>query len=346
VDDGAAADFPAAIVDDVVIPESSATTSLPAVQVFDKADIDRLARQAKVMADREHRDRLEAVVKRLRSGEEVRKLGLAPTDDQLDALRSRFPNLSSVTDFVIEQAALARLGDGRFQLPPLLLLGSPGVGKTAWCEALAAMVGVTTAVHDMASVAVGAGLSGSDAYWANTRTGIVFDMVVWGDHANPFVIIDELDKAGGDGRYDPVGPLYRLLEPASARKFEDLSLPGFRIDASWLNIVATGNECERIPGPILSRFQRFDVPAPTRDEVRAIAQHVYRDILGRNVWGSWFQPALSDDVLDVVSAMAPRAIRKLFGRALGIAARTRRDHILPGDIKLVQATGNRRMGFV
>jgi len=40
----------------------------------------------------------------------------------------------------------------------------------------------------------------------------VFDALVNGDYANPVIVVDEIDKVGGDHQYDPLGSLYTLLE--------------------------------------------------------------------------------------------------------------------------------------
>jgi ATP-dependent Lon protease len=33
-----------------------------------------------------------------------------------------------------------------------------------------------------------------------------------GHRANPLIVVDEMDKAGGDKHYDPLRALYQLLE--------------------------------------------------------------------------------------------------------------------------------------
>jgi ATP-dependent Lon protease len=42
--------------------------------------------------------------------------------------------------------------------------------------------------------------------------------------SNPIVLLDEIDKASGDSRYDPLGCLYALLERETARTFKDEAL--------------------------------------------------------------------------------------------------------------------------
>jgi ATP-dependent Lon protease len=51
--------------------------------------------------------------------------------------------------------------------------------------------------------------------------GKVFDTFLNGDYANPVIVVDEIDKASGDGQYDPLGALYELLEIETATRFVD-----------------------------------------------------------------------------------------------------------------------------
>lgn len=49
----------------------------------------------------------------------------------------------------------------------------------------------------------------------------MFDALVHGSYSNPVIAIDEIDKAGNDARYDPLGALYALLEHDTASAFVD-----------------------------------------------------------------------------------------------------------------------------
>ena len=63
-------------------------------------------------------------------------------------------------------------------------------------------------------------------------------------------MLDEVDKAGGDHRYDPMGALYGLLERDTAVHFRDEFID-VDMDASHILWVATANNESAIPEPIL-----------------------------------------------------------------------------------------------
>ena len=72
---------------------------------------------------------------------------------EFQELRDQFPNFTEVLDFVWKRALLAGIVAGaEFRLPPLLLDGPPGCGKTAFAERLAQWLRVPIARVDMSSL--------------------------------------------------------------------------------------------------------------------------------------------------------------------------------------------------
>ena len=65
---------------------------------------------------------------------------------------------------------------------------------------------------------------GSERRWSSMQPGILFDLVCLGTHANPIVILDEIDKGGSQRQWDPLAPLHTLLEPSTASKVRDISV--------------------------------------------------------------------------------------------------------------------------
>ena len=99
----------------------------------------------------------------------------------------------------------------------------------------------------MSSLTAGWILSGASAQWNNARPGKVAHTLVHGDFANPIVVLDEVDKAGGDARYDPMGALYSLLERTPPRLQDEYI--DIDIDASHILWVTTANDERSIPDP-------------------------------------------------------------------------------------------------
>ena len=125
----------------------------------------------------------------------------------------------------------------------------------------------------------------------------MFETLVDGQYANPVMVVDEIDKAGGEHAYDPLGALYSLLEHDTARHFTD-EFAEVPIDASQVIWVATANDERGIPEPILNRMNVYEVQAPDRDAARHIAAKLYRGIRADHDWGRASSPSRGDDVLD------------------------------------------------
>jgi ATP-dependent Lon protease len=262
----------------------------------------------------------------------------------MDHLYDDLPNFAEVLDDVRRQLALCEDSRDALEITPLLLLGPPGVGKTHFARVLAQLLGTGMGFVSMSSMTAGWVLSGASSQWKGARPGKVFETLVDGQYANPVMVVDEIDKAGGEHAYDPLGALYSLLEHDTAQSFVD-EFAEVPIDASQLIWVATANDARVIPEPILNRVNVYEVRAPDREAARHIAAKLYRSIRAEHDWGSRFEAEPRSDVLDRMSEMAPREMRRAWMTAFGNAKLDKRDHVAARDLP---EAGNRRtaIGFV
>jgi ATP-dependent Lon protease len=263
----------------------------------------------------------------------------AAVDDLYDAS----PNFHEVLDDLRKFLALAVSGNEAVQFTPMLLLGEPGLGKTYFAKKLANALATGYEFVSMSSLTAGWVLTGASAQWHNARPGKVAQTLIEGDFANPVVVLDEVDKAGGDARYDPMGALYTLLERDTAAHFKDEFID-VDMDASHILWVATANDESAIPEPILNRMNVYVIDRPDQEGARRIALAVYHEILDAHRWPFPSEP--SDDVLDTLAGIPPRDMRKLLLDAFGTARLANRDHLVPEDIDSRKLCGRRaRVGF-
>jgi ATP-dependent Lon protease len=263
----------------------------------------------------------------------------AAVDDLCDAS----PNFGAVVDDLRKFLALAVAGNEAVQFTPILLLGEPGLGKTYFAKKLAAALGTGFEFVSMSSLTAGWVLTGASAQWQNARPGKVAQTLIEGEYANPVVVLDEVDKAGGDARYDPMGALYTLLEPDTACHFKDEFID-VDIDASHILWIATANSEDAIPEPILNRMNVYAIDRPDADGSRRIALAVYREILDAHRWPFPGEPV--DGVVERLASFPPRDMRKLLLDAFGNARLANRDHLVPEDIDTTKLCGRKaRIGF-
>ena len=249
----------------------------------------------------------------------------------MDHLYELLPNFHAVLDDVRRQLALCEDSRDALEITPLLLLGPPGIGKTHFARELAQLLGTGMGFISMSSMTAGWVLSGASSQWKGARPGKVFETLVDGEYANPVMVVDEIDKAGGEHAYDPLGALYSLLEHDTATTFTD-EFAEVPIDASQLIWVATANDARCIPDPILNRMNVHEVLAPDRDAARHIAAKLYRAIRADHGWGERFETEPRDDVLERLSELAPREMRRAWMTAFGNAKLDRRERIEVRDL--------------
>ncbi len=261
----------------------------------------------------------------------------------MEKLFAELPNFTEVLEDIRKHLALRIDSNDSVELPPMLLLGEPGIGKTHFARKVAEMLGTGFGFVPMSSLTAGWVLSGASSQWKNAKPGKVFDTFLNGDYANPVIVVDELDKASGDGQYDPLGALYELLEVKTATRFIDefVELP---IDASGAVWLATANDSSRIPEPLLDRLNVYEIDAPDAEGSRAIALSIYSDIRNSHDWGRQFPEMPSESALAKLASLAPREMRRALQAAFGTAKLSARSELGPDDIQ--DARGRKqRIGF-
>lgn len=261
----------------------------------------------------------------------VRRLAQGMDDlKELDTLEQALPHLREVIAFVRSQIQLSRANKDGLYIPPILLAGEPGVGKTHFAQELAGILGMPVHLQSMDTDVSNAVFLGSDKKWGNSQMGVLFELIGLGEYANPMIILDELDKAS---RHNSGGlatqSLHSLLEPVSARNVRDVSLE-IEFDASRVFWMATANEPELIAAPLRSRFKEFWIEQPSAAEAIQMAQAMVSRVVPELAPQNFEVPGRPFAVQ--LAHLSAREIYQTLREAVAKAVVNGRSHLLQSDL--------------
>jgi ATP-dependent Lon protease len=308
----------------------------PTLRLFEPSEA---GMQLQRMSSEETSPSLKKLLSRMGRESAARALTPVPSLDVLDEMAKRFPHFDAVLHFVRLSLALSALGvpHGSVRIPPILLRGEPGAGKSFFAQELARALGCHYEERDLAVTSEAFVFTGVDSTWKNAKAGLVFDVLFHGPSANPLICLNEVDKTKTSGSNNsPLASLYSLLEPANARRFKDEFI-GVSIDASKIVWVLTAND-GYIPAPVLSRLEVFDIPLPNFEQSRQIALSVWSDLQKTDFpQGHPFPVELAEDLCSEAARMSPRLMRRALMLAAGCAALDGRTTLELKDLALARA---------
>jgi AAA+ superfamily predicted ATPase len=265
----------------------------------------------------------------LQRGTTTRQIATPKSLHSLEALADKQPHMKQVVQFVMEQITLAQHSRKPLRLQPMLIVGEAGVGKTHFAQALAKALATSVYVQPLDGDLTSSFLLGSDRKWSNTQHGLLFETLLLGQHANPVIVLDEMDKTQRSLSYgSPLQSLHSVLEPVSAKMLRDISLP-FQFDASLVTWIATANYVVHLDAPLRSRFKEFHIMPPDAQECLVLAQEVMRSAID--------SIAIKDFSTDVslrrhMAHLPARQIWQLTREAMGRAVTQGRKHLVSDDL--------------
>ena len=184
--------------------------------------------------------------------------------------------LKDVKDRVLEYLAV-RLITEEAKSPILCLCGPPGTGKTSIAKSLAQALEVPYVRVCLGGVKDEAEIRGHRRTYIGALMGNIASALRQAKAMNPLILLDEIDKTGRDESGDVSSALLEVLDPEQNSHFTDhyLEIP---LDLSKVFFIATANDSQAIPKPLLDRMEIIHIPGYSENEKLHIAK---RHLIGK-----------------------------------------------------------------
>ena len=253
--------------------------------------------------------------------------------------------LKDVKERVMEFLSVRKLTHNG-KSPILCLVGPPGTGKTSIARSIAEAMHKKYVRICLGGVRDEAEIRGHRKTYVGAMPGRITAALQQAGVSNPLMLLDEIDKTSSDYKGDTSAALLEVLDPEQNSRFMDHYIEVSQ-DLSEVLFIATANDVQGIPRPLLDRMELIEIAGYTENEKEHIAkEHLIPKQMEENGIEKGKLTIQSAALKKIINNYAKEAGVRNLERTIGQICRKTARLIMEEDKKKVTVTSKNLSDFL